>query len=66
MNLSFTLSLFKGGKIPMSEKYIRQGSGSKSVAIDNRAQIARTRLLLLLSLLFSGSLALVLDILFHH
>lgn len=47
----------------MPEKYVRQSSGAKTVAIDNRAQIARIRLLLFLSIVFSASLALVLTIL---
>lgn len=48
----------------MPEKYVRQRSGTKAVAIDNRAQVARIRLLLLLSIALSGGLALVLTILF--
>lgn len=46
----------------MSEKYVRQRSGAKVVAIDNRAQLARIRLLLFLSLLFCSGLAVVLNI----
>lgn len=48
----------------MAEKYVRQRSGSKAVAIDNRAQVARIRLLLFLSIALSAGLALVLTILF--
>lgn len=50
----------------MPEKYVRQRSGSKAVAIDNRAQLAKIRLLLFLSILLSAGLALVLAILFGH
>jgi len=50
----------------MPEKYVRQRSGSRAVAIDNRAQIAKTRLLLFLSILFSAGLAVVLAIIFGH
>ena len=50
----------------MSEKYVRQRSGSKAVAIDNRAQVAKIRLLLFLSLALSAGLAFVLNILFGH
>jgi hypothetical protein len=48
----------------MPEKYARPRSGSKAVAIDNRAQIAKIRLLLFLSIVLSAGLALVLTILF--
>ncbi|HET8841297.1 MAG TPA: hypothetical protein VFN35_07500 [Ktedonobacteraceae bacterium] len=50
----------------MSEKNIRPQSGSKTVAIDNRAQIAKIRFLLFMSILISAGLALVLTILFGH
>ncbi|HXR65265.1 MAG TPA: hypothetical protein VN729_05050 [Ktedonobacteraceae bacterium] len=50
----------------MPEKYVRQGSGSKAVAIDNRAQIRKIRLLLFLSIMLSGSLAVALTILLGH
>ena len=50
----------------MSEKYVQQRSGSKAVAIDNRAQIRKIRLLLFFSLLLSAGLAVVLNILFNH
>ncbi len=50
----------------MPEKYIRQRSGSKAVAIDNRAQLARIRLLLFLSILFSAGMAVVLAIVLGH
>lgn len=47
----------------MSEKYVRQRSGAKAVAIDNRAQVAKIRLLLFLSILLSAGLALAMNIL---
>jgi hypothetical protein len=50
----------------MSEKYVRQRSGSKAVAIDNRAQLAKIRLLLFLSILLCAGLAVVLTILSAH
>lgn len=50
----------------MPEKYVRQRSGSKAVAIDNRAQIRKIRLLLFCSLLLSAGLAVVLNILFNR
>jgi hypothetical protein len=52
--------------MPMPEKYIRQRSGSKVIAIDNRAQVAKIRLLLFLSLLLSSGFALALTILFSR
>ena len=63
-NLLLSIS-FGGGKI-MSEKNIRPQSGSKTVAIDNRAQIAKIRFLLFMSILISAGLALVLTILVGH
>jgi hypothetical protein len=50
----------------MSERYVRQRSGAKAVEIDNRAQVAKVRLLLFLSLLISAGLALALTIFFAH
>ncbi|HEY0754587.1 MAG TPA: hypothetical protein VGD98_11535 [Ktedonobacteraceae bacterium] len=47
----------------MPEEYIRQRSGAKAVAIDNRAQIRKIRLLLFLSILLSTGLAVSLSIL---
>lgn len=47
----------------MPEKYVQQRSGSKAVAIDNRAQIRKIRLLLFLSVLLSAGLATALTIL---
>jgi hypothetical protein len=58
--------VFPGEENDMSEKYVQQRSGSKAVAIDNRAQIRKIRLLLLCSLLLSAGLAVVLNILFNH
>ncbi|MGH2480575.1 MAG: hypothetical protein ACRDHW_13045 [Ktedonobacteraceae bacterium] len=48
----------------MSENTTRPRTGTKAVAIDNRAQIAKIRLLLFLSILLSAGLAFVLRILF--
>lgn len=50
----------------MSEKYVQQRRGSKAVAIDNRAQLRKIRLLLFLSMLLSAGLAVALTILFSH
>lgn len=47
----------------MPENYVRQRSGSKAVAIDNRAQLRKIRLLLFLSILLSIGLAIALNIL---
>lgn len=47
----------------MPEKYVQQRSGSKTVAIDNRAQIKKIRLLLFMSILLSAGLAVALTIL---
>jgi hypothetical protein len=50
----------------MPEKDLRPRNGAKAVAIDNRAQLARIRLLLFLSILFCAGLAVVLNILLSH
>lgn len=50
----------------MPEKYVRQRSGSKAVAIDNRAQMRKIRLLLFLSILLAAGLAVSLTILLGH
>lgn len=41
----------------MPEKYVRQRSGSKAIAIDNREQIARLRLLFFFALVLAAGLA---------
>ena len=48
----------------MPEKYVQQRSGSKAVAIDNRAQMRKIRFLLFLSILLSSGLAVTLALLF--
>jgi hypothetical protein len=48
----------------MPEQNVRPRSGAKAVAIDNRKQIAKTRLLLFCSILISAGLALILTLLF--
>lgn len=50
----------------MLENSARPRTGSKAVAIDDRAQIATIRLLLFMSILLSAGLAFVLHILFGH
>ena len=47
----------------MPEKDLRPRSGAKAVAIDNRAQLAKIRLLLFLSILLCAGLAVALNIL---
>lgn len=47
----------------MPEKYVQQRSGTKAVAIDNRAQLAKIRLLLFVSILLSAGLAITLAVL---
>ncbi len=50
----------------MSEKNIRPRSGAKTIAVDNRVQLAKIRLLLFLSILLCAAMALILTILLHH
>ena len=50
----------------MSEKYVRQRSGSKAVAIDNRAQLKKIRLLLFLAVLLCAALAVTLTVLVNR
>ena len=47
----------------MPEKYVQQRSSTKAVAIDNRAQLAKIRLLLFVSILLSAGLAITLAVL---
>lgn len=49
----------------MSEKNVRPRSGAKALAVDNRVQLAKIRLLLFLSILLCAGMALVLTILLH-
>jgi len=60
---SVSFYLFRGRKKTMLEKNRRSGSGSKAIAVDNRVQMAKIRLLLFLSILISASMALALTIL---
>ncbi len=50
----------------MSENSARPRTGSKAVAIDNRAEMAKIRLLLFVSILLSAGLAFVLQVVFGH
>jgi hypothetical protein len=50
----------------MAEKNVRPRSGAKAIAIDNRAQLVKIRLLLFLSILFCTGMALVFTLLLHH
>lgn len=50
----------------MPENVTRPRTGSKAVAIDNRAHIVKIRLLLFLSTLLAAGLAFGLHILFGH
>ena len=50
----------------MSENTTRPRTGSKAEAVDNRAQLAKIRILLFLSILLSAGLAFGLHILFNH
>jgi hypothetical protein len=50
----------------MMEKNGRPRSGAKAIALDNRAQLAKIRFLLFVSILFCASMALVLTLLLHH
>jgi hypothetical protein len=58
--------MFPGEENTMPEEYVQQRSGSKAVAIDNRAQIRKIRLLLFLSILLSAGLAVTLTLLLGH
>lgn len=64
--LTASFLVFPGEENVMPEKYVQQRSGSKAVAIDNRAQIRKIRLLLFLSILLSTGLAIALDILLNR
>jgi len=50
----------------MAEKNVRPRSGAKAIAIDNRAQLVKIRLLLFLSILSCAGMALVFTLLLHH
>jgi hypothetical protein len=50
----------------MQQQQVRRTSGSKAIAIDNRATIARYRLIQLLALILSAVFALGLHLIFGH
>lgn len=62
--LPTSLHTLPGEEHTMSENSARPRTGSKAIAIDERAQIAKIRLLLFMSILLSAGLAFVLHILF--
>jgi hypothetical protein len=48
------------------QNYVRQKSGAKAIAIDNRISLAKIRLLQFLALLLSAAFALGLHLVFGH
>ncbi len=49
-----------------NQQYVRQSSGSKAMAIDNRQQLQKIRLQLLLALILSAASAVGLHLIFAH
>jgi hypothetical protein len=49
-----------------NQQYVRQSSGSKAIAIDNRQQLLKIRLQLLLALILSAASAVGLHLIFTH
>ena len=48
------------------QQYVRQNSGAKAIAIDNRVLLIRYRLLQLLAVLLTAATALGLHLIFAH
>jgi len=48
------------------QQYVRQSSGSKAIAIDNRQLLAKIRLQLLLAMIISAASAVGLHLIFAH
>ena len=49
-----------------NQQYVRQSSGSKAIAIDNRPLLLKIRLQLLLAMILSAASAVGLRLLFAH
>ena len=49
-----------------NEKYVRQSSGAKAIAIDTRAELVKTRLLQLMAVILTAALAGGLRLIFFH
>jgi hypothetical protein len=60
-------AMYRQRKITMQEQqYVRQSSGAKAIAIDNRLTLAKYRLLQLLAILLGAATALGLHQIFAH
>jgi hypothetical protein len=49
-----------------SQKYVRQSSGAQAIAIDNRAELVKIRLLQLIAVILSAAFAGALRLIFAH
>jgi hypothetical protein len=59
--------MYRQRKITMQEQqYVRQSSGAKAIAIDNRLTLAKYRLLQLLAILLGAATAFGLHQIFAH
>jgi hypothetical protein len=58
--------VIKGKKMMQKQQYVRQNSGAKAIAIDNRALLLRYRLLQLLAVILTAATALGLHLIFAH
>ena len=64
MTPSSEISVERGKK--SMQKYVRQNSGAKAIAIDNRVMLARYRLLQLLAVILTAATALGIRLIFAH
>jgi hypothetical protein len=59
--------MYRQRKMTMQkQQYVRQSSGAKAIAIDNRLTLAKYRLFQLLAILLGAATALVLHEIFAH
>lgn len=49
-----------------NQKYVRQSSGAKAIAIDTRAELVKIRLLQLMAVILTAALASGLRLIFFH
>ena len=59
-------AVIKGKKMMQKQPYVRQNSGAKAMAIDNRASLIRYRLLQLLAVIITAASAWGLHLIFAH
>ena len=60
------LTQYQREKAMQNQKYVRQSSGAQAIAIDNRAELVKIRLLQLMAVILTAAFAAGLRLIFAH